>query len=31
MNKINYQKELDRVTERITREGKTPRLLLHVC
>ena len=31
MNKINYQKELDRVIEKITGEGKVPKLLLHVC
>lgn len=31
MNKINYQKELDRVIEKITEEGKVPKLLLHVC
>lgn len=31
MNKINYQKELDKVTEQIQREGITPTLLLHVC
>ena len=31
MNKINYQKELDKVIEKNSREGKTPRLLLHVC
>ena len=31
MNKINYQKELDRIIERNQRDGVTPRLLLHVC
>ncbi len=31
MNKINYQKELDKVIEQNCREGKTPSLLLHVC
>ena len=31
MNKINYQKELDRVIEKMTGEGKVPKLLLHVC
>ena len=31
MNKINYQKELDKVIAQNEREGKTPRLLLHVC
>lgn len=31
MNKINYQKELDRVIDKITEEGKVPKLLLHVC
>ena len=31
MNKINYQKELDRIIERNQREGVTPKLLLHVC
>ena len=31
MNKINYQKELDKVITQNEREGKTPRLLLHVC
>lgn len=31
MNKINYQKELDRIIERDQRDGVTPRLLLHVC
>jgi predicted adenine nucleotide alpha hydrolase (AANH) superfamily ATPase len=31
MNKINYQKELDKVIEQNSREGKTPSLLLHVC
>ena len=31
MNKINYQRELDKVIERNQSEGKTPKLLLHVC
>lgn len=31
MNKINYQKELDKVIEQIKRDGTTPSLLLHVC
>ena len=31
MNKINYQKELDRVIEQIRSSGATPSLLLHVC
>ena len=31
MNKINYQKELDRVIDKIMGEGKVPKLLLHVC
>ena len=31
MNKINYQKGLDRIIERNQRDGVTPRLLLHVC
>lgn len=31
MNKINYQKELDRVIDKITKEGRVPKLLLHVC
>ena len=31
MNKLNYQKELDKVIAQNEREGKTPRLLLHVC
>lgn len=31
MNKINYQKELDKVIAHNQSEGKTPRLLLHVC
>ncbi len=29
MNKINYQKELDKITDAL--EGRRPRLLLHVC
>lgn len=31
MNKINYQKELDKVIEQIKREDITPSLLLHSC
>ena len=31
MNKINYQKELDKVIERCVREQKVPKLLLHSC
>ena len=29
--KGNYQKELDRLIENITKEGKVPRLFLHSC
>ena len=31
MNKINYQKELDKVIETLQRQGRVPRLLLHSC
>lgn len=31
MNRVNYQKELDNLIEKISLEGKTPALLLHVC
>ena len=31
MNKINYQKELERVIEENQRKGMVPKLLLHVC
>lgn len=31
MNRINYQKELDSVIEKIKDGGKTPTLLLHAC
>lgn len=31
MNKINYQRELDRFIEELTRQGVTPKLLLHSC
>ena len=31
MNKINYQKELEKELNIITKAGKVPRLLLHVC
>lgn len=30
-NRINYQRELDRLLEQLEREGKTPSLLLHSC
>lgn len=30
-NKVNYQKQLDRILERLKDEGRTPRLLLHSC
>ena len=28
---MNYQKELDRLIERLSKEGKVPKLLLHSC
>ena len=28
---MNYQKELDRLLERLKSEGRVPRLLLHSC
>lgn len=31
MNKINYQKELEKVISRIQAESKVPKLLLHAC
>lgn len=31
MNRINYQKELDKVIEVLQRQGRVPRLLLHSC
>ena len=31
MNKINYQKELDKVIEVLQCQGRVPRLLLHSC
>ncbi len=31
VNKINYQRETDRIIEEIRQTGKTPRLLLHAC
>lgn len=31
LQKINYQKELDKILEKLKREGRTPRLLLHSC
>lgn len=31
MNKINYQKKLDKVIVQIKKDGTTPTLLLHVC
>ncbi len=31
MNQRNYQRELDRVLEKLKEEGRTPRLLLHSC
>lgn len=31
MNQRNYQKEMDRLLERQTAEGKVPKLLLHSC
>lgn len=31
MNKINYQKKLDKIIEQIQSDGVTPTLLLHVC
>ena len=31
MNKINYQKELDKITQEIAKSQKVPTLLLHSC
>lgn len=31
MNTRNYQKELDRILEKLEKEGRIPRLLLHSC
>lgn len=31
MNRINYQKELDKIIEKNLADNKTPSLLLHVC
>ncbi|MBR1622542.1 MAG: epoxyqueuosine reductase QueH, partial [Pseudobutyrivibrio sp.] len=31
MNKINYQKELDKLIDRFQKEGRVPSLLLHSC
>lgn len=31
MNKINYQRELDKVIDKTLSEGSTPSLLLHAC
>ena len=31
MNKVNYQKELDRIIAGLGQQGEPPRLLLHVC
>ena len=31
MNKINYQKELDKLIDRFQKEGQVPSLLLHSC
>lgn len=31
MNKINYQLELDKIIEQITKEGRVPTLLMHSC
>ncbi len=31
MNQVNYQKELEKILERIDREGRVPSLLLHSC
>ena len=31
MNKVNYQKELDRIIDGFGQQGEPPRLLLHVC
>lgn len=31
MNKVNYQKELDKLVEQLQKEGRIPTLLLHSC
>lgn len=31
MNRVNYQKELDRIIDGLGQQGEPPRLLLHVC
>lgn len=31
MNKVNYQSELDKMIETITKEGRVPTLLMHSC
>ena len=31
MNRINYQKELDKLLETIKKENRVPRLFLHSC
>ena len=31
VQKVNYQKELDKILDRIRKEGKVPSLLLHSC
>lgn len=31
MNRVNYSKETEKIMERMRREGRAPRLLLHVC
>ncbi len=31
MNRRNYQKELDKIIQKIQNESRTPRLLLHAC
>ena len=31
VQKVNYQKELEKLLNKITEEGRTPSLLLHSC
>lgn len=31
MNRVNYQRELDKITDRLKEEGRAPTLLLHSC
>ena len=31
MNKVNYQLELDKIIEQVTKEGRVPTLLMHSC